>query len=583
MNRETFLASFGHSVDAPGGVDMVRRLILDLAMRGQLTERQAGDEPVAVLLDRIDRLRDLRVAGREIRRPKNFGDPTGEEVSHEIPAAWSWVRVVRIAQVVGGGTPSAGDPANFDVPGIPWLTPADMSRGKIRLIAHGRRGLSEKGYASCSASLIPAGSLVFSSRAPIGYVAVAANELCTNQGFKSLVPHNMECSRFLYWALRAYVSTIETLGSGTTFKEISGTVMERFPLPMPPIQEQRRIVERVDELMALCDQLEEQQGARVESRSALIAATLHRVTDADTEADLRAAISSLVGNIDLHLTLGEGDFVSLKRLRQTMLDLAVCGRLTHQDPADEPATELLARVAAERAHLIETKVIRKSKPFAPIHEVDCAFVAPHSWRWCRLGDLLVAPLANGRSVPTRAGGFPVLRLTAMRGDIINLGERKDGDWSEQQANPYLVADGDIFVARGNGSINLVGRASRVIGDPGADLVAYPDTMIRIQPPTSAIDSAFLTFLWNSRFVRIQVELKARTTAGIYKVSQDDLRDVALAIPPLAEQRRIVERVGELMAIFDELEQQFLAAVSLRRDLAASVVSNSSATAAEEAA
>lgn len=573
MNPETFLDSFGHIADAPGGVDKLRRLILDLAMRGRLARPDRDDEPVSELLARIDHERERRIAERSMRRPRVLGDPANVEVHHDIPAGWRWVKIARVAQVVGGGTPSAGDTSNFAVDGIPWITPADMDKGRTRHIRRGGRDLSDKGYASCSATLMPAGSLVMSSRAPIGYVAVAANDLCTNQGFKSLVPHVMECSPFLYWALRAYTPVIETLGSGTTFKEVSGGVMEGFPLPLPPIQEQSHLVERVDELMALCDELEEQQTARAEARSALTAATLHRVTDADAVDDLRAAIRAFADNIGIHFAPGDGDLAALKHLRQSILDLAARGRLTRQDPTDQPATELLDQIAADRDRLVKAKEIRMPRPVASIREEDCAFAAPSGWRWCRLGDLLVAPLANGRSVPTREGGFPVLRLTAMRGEVIDLGECKGGDWSEQQARPHLVANGDVFVSRGNGSIGLVGRASRVIADDSSEPVAFPDTMIRIQPPTEAVDSAFLTLLWNSPLVRRQIELKARTTAGIYKVSQDDLRSIALPVPPLAEQRRIVGRVGELMASCHELEQQLLAARAVREDLAASITAH----------
>lgn len=350
--------------------------------------------------------------------------------------------------------------------------------------------------------------------------------------------------------------------------------MELFPVPLPPVAEQRRIIDRVDELTGLCDDLERQQAARAELRSALTASALNRATEAHSGTELRAAVQAFADSISLHLAPGEGDLAALNRVRQTILNLAVRGHLTHQDSTDEPANALIDRITSERARLLRTNAIRKSQAAAvKLKEGDTPFLAPPGWRWCRLGELLVTPLANGRSVPTRDDGFPVLRLTAMRGELIDLSERKGGDWTEDQARPYLVEGGDVFVARGNGSLSLVGRASRVADNTEHARVAYPDTMIRIRPPRDAVNSAFLTLLWNSPLVRTQVELKARTTAGIYKVSQDDLRDVSLPIPPFEEQCRVVRRVAELSALCDDLESQLTAARALRGDIAASVVAH----------
>lgn len=265
MKQKTFIESFGHIVDTPDGIERIRRLILDLAMRGWLSDQPSNDrEPVTELLARMNGECARKVAKKEIRRPRPIAELKPQELPHEIPETWRWIRIGQLGAVVGGGTPSAGESSNFDEAGIPWVTPADMKQGRMRSISRGSRSLSAKGYASCSSTLMPAGSLVFSSRAPIGYVAVAANELCTNQGCKSLVPHVMECSPFFYWALRAFAPAIERLGSGTTFKEVSGAVMESVPLPLPPLEEQKRIVEEIDSLMDLCDRLEREQ-ARAQS------------------------------------------------------------------------------------------------------------------------------------------------------------------------------------------------------------------------------------------------------------------------------------------------------------------------------
>lgn len=159
-----------------------------------------------------------------------------------------------------------------------------------------------------------------------------------------------------------------------------------------------------------------------------------------------------------------------------------------------------------------------------------------------LENLLVEPLINGRSVPSAEVGFPVLRLTAMRSGNIDLNERKMGAWSETDAEPFRVAKGDIFVSRGNGSLHLVGRAARVVDPP--DPVAFPDTMIRIRPDSAIIRQQFLIEIWNSRFVRRQIERRARTTAGIFKVNQGDLRSVEVPVPSMPAQASFLQGLNE---------------------------------------
>ncbi|MEU2869304.1 restriction endonuclease subunit S [Streptomyces olivoreticuli] len=188
---------------------------------------------------------------------------------------------------------------------------------------------------------------------------------------------------------------------------------------------------------------------------------------------------------------------------------------------------------------------------------------PKGWAWATVGDVLVAPVVNGRSVRTEAGGFPVLRLTALRSDNVDLAERKEGEWTADAAAPYLVRANDFLICRGSGSLDLVGRGALVPEAP--DPVAFPDTMIRVRVPAGHMSPRFLTRLWASPLVREQVERAARTTAGIYKVSQPAVREVKIPVPPTAEQHRIAAALDTRMARLDAIER---VVASARRDLAA---------------
>ncbi|WP_370292360.1 restriction endonuclease subunit S [Thalassolituus sp.] len=173
------------------------------------------------------------------------------------PAYADWVRVEigELADVIAGGTPKAGDPDNFAEPGtgIAWLTPADLSGYEQKYIAHGKRDLSQQGYDSSSAKLMKAGSLLFSSRAPIGYVAIAQNDISTNQGFKNFVFTEHVSPDFAYHYLCSIRELAESLGTGTTFKEISGSTAKTLPFILPPLAEQKVIAEKLDTLLAQVD------------------------------------------------------------------------------------------------------------------------------------------------------------------------------------------------------------------------------------------------------------------------------------------------------------------------------------------
>ena len=223
----------------------------------------------------------------------------------------------------------------------------------------------------------------------------------------------------------------------------------------------------------------------------------------------------------------------LRRMRDAVLAAAVTGRLVPQDPSDTPANKLLADLGVERA----------SEPPEDL---------PATWTTVRLGDLVSEPLANGKSVRSRPGGFPVLRLTCLKGSGIDLAERKDGDWEARDAASVLVHRGDFFVSRGNGSLNLVGRGGLVVDQP--DPVAYPDTLIRVRVPGHVLAPALLALVWNAPIVREQLEPRARTTAGIYKVNQSMLSDVWLPLPPPEEQLRLVVEVERQMLFLEACER-----------------------------
>ena len=154
---------------------------------------------------------------------------------------WKKVKIEDLGTVVGGSTPSTRNPKNYEGGTIAWITPKDLSVLSGRFISHGERDITEIGLKSCSTKLMPAHTVLFSSRAPIGYVAIAEQELCTNQGFKSIIPNSDTDFMFLYYLLKYNKNNIEHLGSGTTFKEVSGSTMKKIEVKVPDLETQKKI------------------------------------------------------------------------------------------------------------------------------------------------------------------------------------------------------------------------------------------------------------------------------------------------------------------------------------------------------
>ena len=170
----------------------------------------------------------------------------------DIPEHWEVKKLGEVGDIVSGGTPSTKEKAYWNG-NIPWISPADLSGYNEKYIFKGRKSISESGLKNSSARLIPKGSVLFSSRAPIGYTVIAANNVCTNQGFKSIVPNQSLLSEYVYYFLKASKQAAEKVSSGTTFKEISLKAFSQLEMPLPPLPEQQAIVAKIEELLSELD------------------------------------------------------------------------------------------------------------------------------------------------------------------------------------------------------------------------------------------------------------------------------------------------------------------------------------------
>jgi len=215
-----------------------------------------------------------------------------------LPGSWEWRKIGDVAEVASGSTPSTTEKDHFGGD-FPWLTPADLTDFQGKFIERGARNLTRKGLDSCSARLLPVGTVLFSSRAPIGYVAIARNPISTNQGFKNLILNEGVFNEYVFYYLKGNKQLAESFASGTTFLELSASRMKKIPIPIPPLPEQEKIVEALDRKLSVIEA---------------------------TQRDI------------------ERSMIETNRFRESILNRAFTGQLVAQDPKDEPAEELLQRI-----------------------------------------------------------------------------------------------------------------------------------------------------------------------------------------------------------------------------------------------
>jgi type I restriction enzyme S subunit len=464
----------------------------------------------------------------------------------KIPDSWSWVEASQIADIVGGGTPRTDDASNFDAGEIPWITPADLSGYRDKFIARGGRNITKKGLDNSGARLLPAGTVLFSSRAPIGYVAIASNPVSTNQGFKSFVLQPSVRPDYMYYYLQRAKELAVELSSGTTFREISGAKAALIPVPIAPYPEQARIVEEI-----------EKQFTRLDAAVAAlkrVQANLKRYR----AAVLRAAC--------------EG------RLVPTEAELARCEGRSY-----EPASELLKRILTMPQARWESKQLHRLKAsgksdsddswknkYIPAPPLSVAPLPrlPEGWLWATTGQVGDVQLGRQRSPKHHSGTHmrPYLRVANVFEDRIDTSDILSMNFTPSEFTTFELKSGDVLLNEGQ-SLELVGRAALYRGEvPGA---CFQNTLIRFRP-YAGVDAAFAllvfrSYLHNQRFQKI-----ARWTTNMAHLGAGRLSAVEFPVPPLNEQLRIVaeadRRLSILNAIDKVLKASFKRADSLRQSI-----------------
>jgi len=234
--------------------EKLKKSILQYAIQGKLLSQIDSEEPASELLKKIKAEKAELIKQGKIKKSKtSLTSITDDEKPFDIPNSWEWVRLGCICTINGGGTPKTTNPEFWKDGTIPWVTPADLGKNQEKYIARGNRNITSLGLAKSSSKLLPAHTILFSSRAPIGHIAISLNEIATNQGFQSAIPFSGLYYEFAYYLMKHKTPEIQSIGTGTTFVEISGSELSKIIVTLPPFEEQKRIVARIEELFELID------------------------------------------------------------------------------------------------------------------------------------------------------------------------------------------------------------------------------------------------------------------------------------------------------------------------------------------
>jgi len=553
---------------APDGVARLRELILTLAVQGKLVPQDSSDEPASVLLKQIRTEKDRLIAEGKIKRDKPVAEIAEEEKPIKVPQGWEWARVGSIGNIFNGDSINATekDTKYAGAKGRPYIAtkdvgygfhPLDYENGICIPLDETRFKVARKGAILICAEGGSAGKKC----------GLTERDICFgNKLFATEVYGSISSQFILYVYLSSTFRRAFAAGMTGIIGGVSIAKFVEILVPLPPLAEQSRIVSRVEELMRLCDALEAKSRLEATQHAQLVATLLATLTASTTPEELADNWQRVATHFDLLLDRPE----AVDALEQTILQLAVRGLLVPQDPTDEPANELLKKIRTEKDRLITAGKIKRDKPFQPIEEDEKPFELPQGWGWAQLVEVALRGPTNGLSPKPQELPSDVrcLSLSATTQGFFKPNCFKYVDVAAKVAEQFFLKSGDLLIQRGN-SLDYVGIAA--IYDGPDDAYIYPDLMMRLQFSQS-VNTKFIHTALICAEGRVYFQRNATGTQGTMpKVNQATVATAPIALPPLAEQTRIVSRVQQLRAVCAQLRKKLTDVRNTQSQLAEALV------------
>ncbi|MFD3228203.1 restriction endonuclease subunit S [Rahnella aceris] len=527
------------------GIKKLRELILELAVRGKLVPQDPNDEPASELLKRIAAEKAELVKQGKIKKQKPLPEISEDEKPFELPVGWEWVR---LGFITNYGECDKAEPR--DATENTWIVELeDIEKNTSRLI--NRSTFSERPFKS-SKNKFNRGDVLYGKLRPyLDKVLVADNDgVCTTEiipikAYGNIIPDYL---RLLLKSPR-FINYANESTHGMNLPRLGTEKATHAIVELTTFAEQQRIVEKVHELMSLCDQLEQQSLTSLDAHYQLVETLLATLTASQNAEELAENWTRISQHFDTLFTTE----ASIDALKQTILKLAVMGKLVPQDPNDEPASELLKRIEQEKAQLVKEGKIKKQKPLPPISEEEKPFELPVGWEWCRLGHCI--HLISGQHLKPNEyteniieGAIPYITGPAEFGDL-------NPTYSKFTIEKRAVAEPkDILVTckgAGLGKLNVANVE-----------IAISRQLMAIRTVRANCD--YFKLLLSSMYDYFQAKGVGIAIPGI---SREDVIEPVISLPPLNEQERIVSRVNALFGTCDHLKSRLQSAQQTQLHLA----------------
>ena len=535
------------------GITKLRELILELAVRGKLVPQDDNDEPASILLERITAEKAQLIKEGEIKKTKLLPELTEDEKPFESPQGWCFYRLGDLVEKLGSGSTPRGGKNAYVSEGIPFLRSQNVRNEGLddSDIAY----ISSETHQRMNNTIVYPGDILLNiTGASLGRTIIFPNtypEANVSQHVTIIRLIDPNITPFIYLCIRSPLlqKIVWERQVGMAIEGLSKKVLELFEIPIPPLAEQKRVVAKVDELMLLCDQLEQQTEASIDAHDTLVEVLLATLTDSVDADELAQNWARISEHFDSLFTTEQ----SIEALKQTVLQLAVMGKLAPQNSDDEPASVLLEKIAEEKALLIKEKKIKPRKALPPIEDEEKLFDLPLSWEWCRLDDICDG-ITSGSTPPKSSfideTGIPYLKVYNIRNQKIDFEYQPqfiEESYHSSSLKRSQLCPGDVIM--------------NIVGPPLGKIAIIPDTypqwncnqaIVMFRPFISDLNKFIYTYLVSGMFLD---KIALIGTAGQDNISVTKSRSILLPTPPLAEQLRIVAKIDELMAICDQLKEK----------------------------
>ncbi|MCG9780048.1 restriction endonuclease subunit S [Photobacterium damselae] len=530
------------------GVKKLRELILELAVRGKLVPQDPSDEPASVLLERIAAEKAQLVKDKKIKKSKALPSILDEDISVILPNSWV---IVRLGDICTKLTDGSHNPAKDAGSGYPMFSSQNVHFRSIDFTSPSRYVDEDNYLKEHARTQIEPRDILLTIVGTLGRAAVVPNDApkFVLQRSVAVLQTKIDSDFLTYFlASPTCIKYFEENGKGTAQKGIYLGKLSLMPVFIPSREEQHRIVAKVDELMALCDQLEQQTEASIEAHQLLVCTLLNTLTNSADADELMENWARISDHFDTLFTTEE----SIDQLKQTILQLAIMGKLVPQDPNDEPASVLLERIAEEKAQLIKEKKIKKQKALPPITDDEKPFDLPNGWEWARLSDIanVIDPNPSHRMPKYVESGIPFIsteNFTLDESINFDIGKKVTTAVLNDQVSKFDLSEGAFAMSR----IGTIGKTRFL---PIERNYCMSHALCVISPLVKLIDHQYLKFVVSAESSLSQAHHGVKSI-GVPDLGMGVIRSFLIPIPPKTKQELIVINVESLLTICENLKNR----------------------------